>query len=449
MLTLCSSEQEQNDDQQLEEPIQIHASCDNVDVTWKNGSGQAQSIDDILLKVDIDSLTSKAIFRVICRVWLKGKGRNRTQLKGIHGQAGDKQPVFLFLHPESIRFITLEDEHDKPSLHFCMDQGSSRLVIPSDCILECKNSMHARFLSMRALADTSDFTIHFKDADMSKLTRDHLFQITSIFSASNTKRPETDHRRIDLQSLYGGIGGHVFDTSTILAGANNKRDQALPEDTAAPPPIDYEPSREHKPLRKRKRDRDRDRESSDTDYDHPPLHHSPSSRSGDLKRLIEHLFDMENRLRNDMKVMTESSENRLRNDMKNAIESTENRLRDDMKDMIESSEDRLRNHVKDVVEATGSRLKDELNDMLDSRADEVDRRIDGSMDDLRTECIGTIESEFGYLKYGIEEVTKGMEEAEEKAKGVLVALDEAGDGIERRVGRYLNSIRLQVTVEDE
>lgn len=238
MLTLCSSEQGQNVDEQLEEPIQIHASYDNVSITWNSDSDQPQSIDNILLKVDIDSLTSKAIFRVICRLWLKGKGKNRTQLKGIHGQAGDKQPVYLFLHPENIRVITLEDGHDKPSLHFCVDRGDSRLVIPSDCILECKNSMQARFLSMMALTDTSNFTIHFKDADMSKSTRDHLFQVASIFSASNTKRPETDHRRIDLQSLYGGIGGHVFDASTIVAGANNERDQALPEDTSAPPPFD-------------------------------------------------------------------------------------------------------------------------------------------------------------------------------------------------------------------
>lgn len=145
-----------------------------------------------------------------------------------------------------------------------------------------------------------------------------------------------------------------------------------------------------------------------------------------MKSLLEHLFNMENRI-------------------KNTIESSEKRLRDEMKE----TEDRLRNHVKDVVEATESRLKNEMNDMLDSRADDIDRRIDGSMDELRTECIGTIESEFRYLKYGIEEVTKGIDEAEEKAKGVLAVLDEAGDGIERRVGRYLNSIRLQVTVEDE
>lgn len=238
MLTPCSSGQEENNDEQLEEAIQVHASYDNANATWKNGSGQRQSIDDILLKVDIDNLASKAIFRVICRLWIKGKGKNRTQLKGIGSQAGDKQPVFLFLHPENIRAITLEVEHDKPSLHFSMGQGSSRLVIPNDCILECKNSMHTRFLSFRALADTNDFTIHFKGVGMSKLLRSHLSQIASVFSASNTKRPETDHRRIDLQSLYNGVGGHVFDTSATLAGANDERDQALPEDTPAPPPID-------------------------------------------------------------------------------------------------------------------------------------------------------------------------------------------------------------------
>ncbi|KAK1248899.1 hypothetical protein MKX08_007119 [Trichoderma sp. CBMAI-0020] len=427
-VTSCCSDLDQKNDEQLEEPMQIHTSCDNIDVTWSNASDQAQSIDHLFLKVDIDTLISKAIFRLTCRVWIKGKGKNRTQLKG------DQQPVFLFIHPENIRAITLGADDDKPSLRFCMDQDGSRLVIPSDCILECKNSVHARLLSMRALANASDFTIHLKNADTSKFTRHHLQQIASIFSVANTSRPGTDDRRTNLQTLYIGVGGHVFDTSMPLV------DNASSKDTSAPPSIDYEPYRERKPPRKRKRERERERDSSDYDYDH-------SSRS--LKGLVEHLLDMENRLRNDMRVMTESLGNRIRNDMKDAIEASENRLRDDMKDMIESSEDRSRNHVEDVVEATGSRLKDELNDMLDSRADEVDCRIDGSMDDLRTECIGTIESEFRYLKYGIEEVTKGMEEAEEKAKGVLAVLDEVGDGIERRVGRYLNGIRLQVTVEDE
>ncbi|EHK44459.1 hypothetical protein TRIATDRAFT_94626, partial [Trichoderma atroviride IMI 206040] len=426
MLTLRSSEQEQHDDEQLEEPIQIHAFCDKADLTWTDGSGQAQSIDDVYFKVDIDTLISKAIFRLTCRIWVKGKDKNRTS-------------VYLFIHPENIQTIRLEAIDGVSLLHFSMNQNYSRLVVPNDRVLECKHSTLPRLQSMKALAEIDTFTVHLKASGMTGLTHYHLRQIASTFSSPQTRRLETDDSRVDLQSLYSGIGGHVFNTGTIFAGGNNKRDQGLPEDTSPPPPIEYEPCREHKPHRKRKRERERERESSDPNYDRP---------SSDLKGLIGHLLDMENRLRNDMKVMTESSETRLRNDMKNAIESSRNRLRDDMKDMIESSEDRLRNHVKDVVEATGSRLKDDLNDMLDSRADEIDRRIDGSMDDLKTECIGTIESEFGYLKYGIEEVTKGIEEAEEKAKGVLVALDEAGDGIERRVGKYLNSIRLQVTVED-
>ncbi|UKZ86643.1 uncharacterized protein TrAFT101_002467 [Trichoderma asperellum] len=101
--------------------------------------------------------------------------------------------------------------------------------------------------------------------------------------------------------------------------------------------------------------------------------------------------------------------------------------------------DDILNHMKGLEDTLAA----------DSRADDIERGVDMAVDDLRTECIGTIESEFRYLRYGIEEVTKGMEEAEEKANEVLNLVDEAGDGIERRVGRYLNSIRLQVTVDDE
>lgn len=162
-------------------------------------------------------------------------------------------------------------------------------------------------------------------------------------------------------------------------------------------------------------------------------------------------------MRNDMKNITKSTETRLKNDIKNMVESAESRLRDDVKYMIESTEDRLRSHVKDDVEATENRLKDEMNDILNHvkeledtlAADNIESGVGSAVEDLKTECIGTIESEFRYLKYGIEEVTKGMEEAEEKTKEVLGLLDEAGDGIERRVGRYLNSIRLHVTVDDD
>ncbi|UKZ86642.1 uncharacterized protein TrAFT101_002466 [Trichoderma asperellum] len=76
---------------------------------------------------------------------------------------------------------------------------------------------------------------------MIKLTRHHLQQIASVFSATNINRPETDDRRTDLRTLYNGIRSHVFDAGATLV------DKALLEDTSAPPPIDYEPGREHKP----------------------------------------------------------------------------------------------------------------------------------------------------------------------------------------------------------
>ncbi|KAL6890408.1 hypothetical protein GGI43DRAFT_387611 [Trichoderma evansii] len=431
-VTSCCSEEGCNNDEQLEKPIQIHTSCDKACITWKNDSGQAQRLDNIPLKVDIDTLISKAIFKLTCWVWIKGKGKNKAQSEGIND--------------------------DVSSLHFSMNQGHSRLVIPSDRVLECKDLTLTRLHLMKTLSEMDGFTMHFKHSDMTGLTCDHLLQIASIFSAANPDRPETDDRRTNLQTLYGGIGGHVFSAGITLAEANDEGDKVLPEDISAPPPFDHESDSEHKSYRKRKRER----KGSDADYERAAMHHSPSTReshirSTDQKGLVECLLDMENRF----KSMIESSENRLREDVKNMIESTEDRLRNHAKDVVESTEDRLRNHVNDVVEASENRLKSEMNDVLnhvkgledtlaaDSRADDIEREVERAVDDLRTECIGTIESEFRYLKYGIEEVTKGMEEAEEKTKGVLGLLDEAGDGIERRVGRYLNGIRLQVTVDDK
>lgn len=226
MLTLCSSEQEQNDNKQLEEPIQIHAAYDKVNITWTDGSGQAQSIDDIYLKADIDTLVSKAIFRLTCRVLVKGKGKNRPN-------GSDRQSVYIFIHPENIQTIRLEVKDDVSLLHFSMDRDHSRLVVPNDRVLECKHSTLPRMHLLKMLATTDMFTMHFKDSDTNLLP-----QIGSIFSYANFKHIETDNRRVDLQSLYSGIGGHVFDASTIPVGANIERDQALSEDTSGPPPLD-------------------------------------------------------------------------------------------------------------------------------------------------------------------------------------------------------------------
>lgn len=119
-----------------------------------------------------------------------------------------------------------------------MDQGCSRLVIPSNCILECKNSTHTRLRLMQALAEMDLFTIRFENPNMTGLMHNHLQQIASIFSATNANRPATDDRRTNLQTLYIGIGGHVFNASSTLAEDNNEGDKALPEDTSATPPFD-------------------------------------------------------------------------------------------------------------------------------------------------------------------------------------------------------------------
>ncbi|RFU81804.1 hypothetical protein TARUN_395 [Trichoderma arundinaceum] len=461
-------------DEEPEEPIQIHASCDDNTIAWEDGNNKPQTVDGICLKVDIDTLTSKALFKLSCWIWVKGKGKNKGQIKRGKIKAGNKQSIYLFIHPEDIRAITLEVKNDVPSLHFFMIR-SPYLVIPSDRILECKNSTQPLLHSMKSLAKTDDFTIHLNVSNISDLTWKHLQHIALIFSATSINRPSIDDRRANLQTLYGGTGGNIFDVCIVC---NEEEDGQLPPyEISTPCQIPYEREREHEPKRTYKRKREH--ENSDTESERSPATHNDNHRtkgshipSDDLKDVKEApISRVEDHLKNDMiKLFLDGMENRLKNDLQSFLGGMENRLRSDFKNIVECTENRLRNDFKDVVDCTENRLKNEFKNILDERVEElentlidelraarsrshsrttdIEREVDRAVDNIRTECIGTIDAEFKYIKYGMEEVTKGLEQAEEKTKDIIGLLDEAGGSVEKRIGRYLNGIRLQVMVDE-
>ncbi|KAL7784366.1 hypothetical protein V8C37DRAFT_359064 [Trichoderma ceciliae] len=424
------------------EPIQIHTTYDENTITWRDTNNQAQSVDSLCLKVDIDTLLSEAIFRLSCSILLKYKGKTksktkvktRTKAKGSEVEAGKKQSVYLYMHPEDIRAIALDFDDDVPSLRFSMSRNP-HLVIPSDQVVECREEKLPQLDAMKALSKADDFTIRLNMSNKTKSTHEHLQQIALIFSLTNTNRPGKDERRANLRTLYGGIGGEVFDMNMAVANTCDKEGQ-LPT---------YDKSPHRRITQKRAHKRKRGCESSDTDIEcSPTTRDNPftkdfQTRSDDQQDLTKIIDHMENRLRNHFNNTVDGMENRLRNYFDNTMDSMENRLRNDLNNIVDDGIKRLENAFVDELTATHCRSR--------SGTEDIDRQVYTAVDNLRSECIDTITTGFKDIKYEVEEVTKCMEQVEEQTKDVMGLWGEAGGEMEKLIGRCLEGIRFQVTVD--
>lgn len=203
-------------------------------LTWQNADGQMQRVEGLNLDLYLDTSTNTAIFKIYGYVLLKG---SKTK--------SSKQAVYLFIHPESIRFIALQTGHAAPfstlihsgSIHhsLCFSLTTQpHLVVPRNLILESRPKTRALLDSIQALATVTAFTVHLSNLDAVASTQEKLELIASTFSLSHDdNRPSTNTRRANLTTLYAGRGGEVV---------NAKNDVANTE-TCLPPYSEPAPSR--------------------------------------------------------------------------------------------------------------------------------------------------------------------------------------------------------------
>jgi hypothetical protein len=218
---------ESDSSQENEEATEIDMTCGNVAVTWKAADGQIQRADGLYIDLFMDISTNTAIFKLYGYILLKAnKGKS------------NKQAIYLFVHPESIRIITLETAHDTASqpltnlgsnnhsLYFSLMQ-KPRLVIPQNSVLESRSKTAVLLDSIQALATVVDFTVLFSKIDTMAPTLHNLRLIASIFSpTSGGGRPSTDNSRANLATLYAGRGGEIVRANDTTANAG-----------AQPPPL--------------------------------------------------------------------------------------------------------------------------------------------------------------------------------------------------------------------
>ncbi|KAH8121154.1 hypothetical protein FP744_10002105 [Trichoderma asperellum] len=180
-------------------------------VTWRAANGETKQIFDLSLDLYANTATNTSIFKLYSYIIRKGsKGRS------------NKQAVYLFIHPENVRFITCETSRNarrpkskahKPQtyyeLHFSLAECPN-LVVPKDRAFESKDRTRAQLDLVQELASATDFVVHLNSTGINASKLDDLRLLGCMFSPTFTEhRPTTDFRRANLATLYAGNGGEI------------------------------------------------------------------------------------------------------------------------------------------------------------------------------------------------------------------------------------------------
>ncbi|KAL7906584.1 hypothetical protein GGI35DRAFT_471110 [Trichoderma velutinum] len=317
-------------------------------LTWQNADGQLQRVEGLNLDLYLDTSTNTAIFKIYGYVLLKGS-KNKSS----------KQAVYLFIHPETIRSITLQTGHAAPfstlmhsgpihhSLCFSLTT-QPHLVVPKNLILESRPKTRALLDSIQALATVTAFTVHLNNLDTTTSTQKNLDLVASIFSLShNDNRPSTNTRRANLTTLYAGRGGEIV----------SAKNDVVNTETCLPP------------YNKRKRDHsDHDTKRPSTTQDHILFIlkdictrlDSIESRMGKLEDKVSEALDSRH------SPCRYGEEERLE-----ILEEVDNRVDDCITDLRIESQDIIQD-LKDEVDGTLERLDSEANERIERLENDIE-----------------------------------------------------------------------------
>lgn len=351
---------ESDSSQENEEASQIDVTCGQTVISWKNADGRIECTEDLSFDLYMDVSTNTAIFKLYGYILLKG---NR-------GKSG-KQAIYLFIHPESIRSITLETVHDAPSqplanlgpnyhsLRFFLVK-EPRLVVPHDSILESRPKTAALLGSIQALATMMDFTVSFSNTDSTASILHSLRLVASVFSpTANSSRPSTNIRRANLSALYAGKGGEIVHTNDATANAAVQPPPLYTEATPGPSQISNK----------------RKRVSSDIDDDRSLGVNNQILQL--LKNICARLDTMDDRMsRLEDKVTEALDADRTScrygtEERTEIIEAVDNRIDDCITDLKVESHDILQ-ELKEEVDETLGRLDNEASDKIEQLENEID-----------------------------------------------------------------------------
>ncbi|RYP68873.1 hypothetical protein DL771_006412 [Monosporascus sp. 5C6A] len=265
-------------------------------VVWRGSDGEDQSLPQLSLDLHYNARSNKAFFKLRIAVALKAHPRPR------------KTNVFLFIHPERIRTVALNEAPCSAEAKtlgpdaFCLRfdlKTAPALVVPKESLAPRNQTSGSLLDSLRALAQQTTFAV-YSSIPCRTLPRRRLLSLCEAAS-SDGLRSIAAHSNIT--SLYAGNGGKVIETETFrtsAAAADYKHDTALELPGVNPPAYDERPARSEppgpSPLKKRRRSSPQPPIGADRKYIEDICAHI-DSKLADLRRdVTKQLQDLETRV---------------------------------------------------------------------------------------------------------------------------------------------------------
>ncbi|KAI3317654.1 hypothetical protein HD806DRAFT_361943 [Xylariaceae sp. AK1471] len=211
----------------------------NIDITaqpaviiWRTPDGEEQCLTHLNFDLHYDIRSSKAFFKLRASVALKSHPRSRNT------------PVFLFIHPERIRTLVLDDSPytvqarmlgpEIVCLHFELSRLPA-LVVPNKSLAPRNQTSGNLLDSLREVIQQVTFSIYAK-IPCRRLPRQRLLALCGAASRGEL-RSIADHS--NALSLYAGSGGKIIEGDSLFrpdSTASSEGHESVMEPAVEKPP---------------------------------------------------------------------------------------------------------------------------------------------------------------------------------------------------------------------
>ncbi|KAM0260895.1 hypothetical protein ACHAQJ_002514 [Trichoderma viride] len=184
--------------EETREPVKIETEMKHNIVTWKDAKSQAQSEIKLHLYIFLDTSANTALFR------LYGEIQSTDE-----ETTSSKQVIYLFIHPEDIRFITLETTDDVPPLNtLCFSlRRSHYIVAPGVSFGRMMPEDVPLLISLDSISNSAKFNVQLNSSGMNALSKSDLEQVAFLFSPNHNI--VVDKRRADPDTFFLDTSGEV------------------------------------------------------------------------------------------------------------------------------------------------------------------------------------------------------------------------------------------------
>ncbi|KAI1423151.1 hypothetical protein F5Y12DRAFT_759094 [Xylaria sp. FL1777] len=178
-------------------------------VTWRNSDGEDQCLSRLNLDLHYDVHSNKAFFKLRATVALKSQPRSRNTA------------VFLFIHPERIRTLALDDSPcsteartfgpETVCLHFDLSRLPA-LVVPKESLAPRNQTSGNLLDSLRTVVQQATFSVYAK-IPCRRLPRQRLLALCGAASRNELKSIAAHS---NASSLYAGAGGKIIEGDSLF-----------------------------------------------------------------------------------------------------------------------------------------------------------------------------------------------------------------------------------------